>query len=487
MDSIVIGSGFGGIAAALRLKAKGHNVTLVEKHKDLGGRARVFKKNGFTYDGGPTVITAPYLINELFELFKKDPKNYINLQPLQTWYQFVFEDKSKFNYSGNENDMKKQIENISKEDVEGYSKLVNFTKKIFDKGFTELADVPFNRPSIMMQQLPALLKLKSYKSVYSLVSSYVRNEKLRRMLSMHPLLVGGNPFTTTSIYGLILYLEKKWGIHYSMGGTGNIISGLEKLMNEVGIKIIKGHEVNKIILKEKKITGIQLDNKQSINADNVICNADPPAVYENLLNGSKRRSLLFEWKKNRMEYSMGLFVYYFGTKKIYNSIEHHTIKFGNKYKEHLNDIFDNKKLNTDISYYLHRPSATDKSMAPEGHDCFYVLVPVPNNQSNIDWKVEGEKMKNLVIDKMEYDLMANLRKNIVEDFYLTPDYFEKDLNTKYGSGFSIQPKFSQSAYFRFHNKSEIYDGLYFVGAGTHPGAGVPGVLSSAKVLDKILQ
>ena len=486
MDSIVIGSGFGGIAAALRLRAKGHNVTLIEKHKDLGGRARVFKKNGFTYDGGPTVITAPYLINELFELFKKNPENYIKLQPLQTWYQFVFEDKTKFNYSGNENDMKKQIENISKEDVEGYSNLVSFTKKIFDKGFTELADVPFNKPFVMIQQLPALLKLKSYKSVYSLVSSYVRNEKLRRMLSMHPLLVGGNPFTTTSIYGLILYLEKKWGIHYSMGGTGNIISGLEKLMNEVGIQIIKGHEVNKITLKEKKITGIQLDDKQNINADNVVCNADPPAVYENLLNGSKRSSLLFEWKKNRMEYSMGLFVYYFGTKKIYDSIEHHTIKFGNKYKEHLDDIFDNKKLNNDISYYLHRPSATDKSMAPEGHDCFYVLVPVPNNQSNINWNIEGEKMKDLVIDKMENDLMPDLRKNIVEDFYLTPDYFEKDLNTKYGSGFSIQPKFSQSAYFRFHNKSEIYDGLYFVGAGTHPGAGVPGVLSSAKVLDKIL-
>ena len=487
MDSIVIGSGFGGLAAALRLRAKGHNVTLIEKHKDLGGRARVFKKNGFTYDGGPTVITAPYLINELFELFKKNPENYIKLQPLQTWYQFVFEDKTKFNYSGNENDMKKQIENISKEDVEGYSNLVSFTKKIFDKGFTELADVPFNKPFVMIQQLPALLKLKSYKSVYSLVSSYVRNEKLRRMLSMHPLLVGGNPFTTTSIYGLILYLEKKWGIHYSMGGTGNIISGLEKLMSEVGIKIIKGQEVNKITLKEKKITGIQLDDKQNINADNVVCNADPPAVYENLLNGSKRSSLLFEWKKNRMEYSMGLFVYYFGTKKTYDSIEHHTIKFGNKYKEHLDDIFDNKKLNNDISYYLHRPSATDKSMAPEGHDCFYVLVPVPNNQSNINWNIEGEKMKDLVIDKMESDLMPDLRKNIVEDFYLTPDYFEKDLNTKYGSGFSIQPKFSQSAYFRFHNKSEIYDGLYFVGAGTHPGAGVPGVLSSAKVLDKILR
>ena len=253
MNSVVIGSGFGGIAAALRLKAKGHNVTLIEKHPDLGGRARVFKKNGFIYDGGPTVITAPYLINELFELFKKDPKNYIKLTPLKIWYQFIFEDKTKFNYSGDEDEMKRQIQRLDKDDVEGYEKLVSFTEKIFNKGFTELADVPFNKPFVMMQQLPALLKLKSYKSVYSLVSSYVKNEKLRRMLSMHPLLVGGNPFTTTSIYGLILYLEKKWGIHYSMGGTGNIIKGFEKLMNEEGIKIIKGHEVTKIISDKKKL------------------------------------------------------------------------------------------------------------------------------------------------------------------------------------------------------------------------------------------
>ena len=486
MNSIVIGSGFGGIAAALRLKAKGHKVTLIEKHPDLGGRARVFRKNGFIFDGGPTVITAPYLINELFELFKKNPKDYIKLSPLKVWYQFVFEDKSKFNYSGNENEMKAQIEELNKEDVKGYEKLVSFTKKIFDKGFTELADIPFDKPFVMMQQLPSLLKLKSYKSVYSLVSSYIKNEKLRRMLSMHPLLVGGNPFTTTSIYGLILYLEKKWGIHYSMGGTGNIIKGFEKLMNEVGIKVIKGNEVIKILSKNNKVTSVQLDNHDNIDADNVICNADPPAVYEKLLDEKNNNSFLFKWKKKRMEYSMGLFVYYFGTKKIYDNVEHHTIKFGNKYKEHLDDIFDKKKLNNDVSYYLHRPSATDKSMAPEGNDCFYVLVPVPNNQSGIDWSIEGDKMKKLIIDKMENDLMPNLRNNIVEDFYLTPDYFEKDLNTKFGSGFSIQPKFTQSAYFRFHNKSEIYDGLYFVGAGTHPGAGVPGVLSSAKVLDKIL-
>lgn len=485
MNSIVIGSGFGGIAAAIRLKAKKHNVILIEKHHDLGGRARVFKKNGFTFDAGPTVITAPYLIDELFQLFNRESKNYIQLTPLKTWYQFIFEDKTKFNYSGDELEMKNQIEKINKDDFKGYQELVSFTKKIFDKGFLELADTPFDKPFVMLQQLPALLKLKSYKSVYSLVSLYIKNEKLRRILSMHPLLVGGNPFSTTSIYGLILYLEKKWGIHYSMGGTGNIIKGLEKLMTEIGIKIIKGHEVTKIITSNQRIKGIKLDNNEEIMADNVVCNADPPAVYDKLLDETNYNKV-FKWKRKRMEYSMGLFVYYFGTKKIYSNIEHHTIKFGDKYKEHLDDIFEKKKLNDDISYYLHRPSATDSSMAPEGHDCFYVLVPVPNNQSKINWSIQGDKIKNLVIDKMEESLLPNLRENIVEDFYLTPDYFEKDLNTKYGSGFSIQPKFTQSAYFRFHNKSEVFSGLYFVGAGTHPGAGLPGVLSSAKVLDKIL-
>ena len=485
MKSIVIGSGFGGLAAALRLRAKNHEVTLIEKNNDLGGRARVFKKNGFIFDAGPTVITAPYLIYELFKLFNKKPEKYIDIIPLDTWYRFIFDDTSFFDYSGNEESMEKQIKKISPQDFEGYKKLVNFTKKIFDKGFTELSDVPFDKPSFMLKQVPDLLGLKSYKSVYSLVSSFVKSEKLRRIFSMHPLLVGGNPFTTTSIYGLILYLEKKWGIHYSMGGTGKIINGLEKLMKEENIKIIKGHKVSSIISNNRIISSVKLDNNSEIQTDNVICNADPPSVYDDLLN-NKNFNSFFKWKKNRMEYSMGLFVYYFGTKQIYDGVQHHTIKFGNKYKEHLDNIFEKKKLSDDISYYLHRPSATDKSMAPEGHDCFYVLVPVPNNQSKIDWSIEGERIKNLVIDKMEKDLLPNLRKNIVEELFVTPDYFEKELNTKYGSGFSIQPKFTQSAYFRFHNKSEICDNLYFVGAGTHPGAGVPGVLSSAKVLDKIL-
>jgi len=483
---VVIGSGFGGIAAALRLRAKNYEVTLLEKHPDLGGRARVFKKNNFIYDGGPTVITAPYLLEELFALFNKNISDYTKIVPLELWYRFVFEDGSSFDYSGNEVSMKNQIENLSKDDFVGYEKLLSFTEKIFDKGFTELSTKPFNEVSFMIKQIPSLLKLRSYQSVYKLVSSFVSNNKLRRVFSMHPLLVGGNPFTTTSIYTLILFLEKKWGIHYSMGGTGSIVNALEKLMYEENIKVLKNSEVTEIVSEEKKIKGVKINNKDSIDCDYVVCNSDPPNVYNNLIKSKKNYGFLFNEKIKRMNYSMGLFVYYFGSKKQYKDVAHHTICFGNSYKEHLNKIFDQKILSDDISYYLHRPSATDTSMAPEGQDAFYVLVPVPNNLSGINWSDEGEKFKEIVLNKMDKTVLPGIKENVVSDFYLTPDYFANELSTLHGSGFSIQPQFTQSAYFRFHNKSEVFDNLYFVGAGTHPGAGMPGVLSSAKVLDEIL-
>tara|TARA_Y100001970_G_scaffold275849_1_gene377687 strand:- start:4396 stop:5859 length:1464 start_codon:yes stop_codon:yes gene_type:complete len=482
---IVVGSGFGGLASALRLKSKGYDVSLFEKHSDLGGRARVFKKGKFIFDAGPTVITAPYLLEELFQLFNKDIKKYVNITPLKLWYRFVFNDGSSFDYSGNEKEMEKQINNLSPSDVDGYKKLVNFTSKIFDKGFTELSSVPFNNLIFMSKQIPSLLKLKSYKSVYSLVSNFIKNDNLRRVLSMHPLLVGGNPFTTTSIYTLILFLEKKWGIHYALGGTGKIVSALETLMREEGIKIYKGSEVQEFILDSKKVTGIK-SNGEVHNCDYVVCNSDPPNVYNNLIKDKRNYNFLFNIKMKRMNYSMGLFVYYFGTKKKYDNVAHHTIYFGKSYKKHLEKIFNKKVLSEDISFYLHRPSATDPSMAPKNNDAFYVLVPVPNNLSKINWNNEGKKFKNLVIEKMGKTILPNLKENIIEDFYLTPDYFENELSTLHGSGFSIQPKFSQSAYFRFHNRSEIFKNLYFVGAGTHPGAGIPGVLSSAKVLDKLL-
>ncbi len=482
---LVIGSGFGGLASALRMRAKGYDVTLVEKHKELGGRARVFKKDEFIFDGGPTVITAPYLFEELFNLYNKKISNYVNIVPLDLWYRFVFDDGFIFDYSGNEEKMRNQINQLSKKDVKGFNELVDFTKKIFNKGFTDLSDKSFNNLGFMIKQVPSLLKLKSYQSVYKLVSNFISNEKLRRAFSMHPLLVGGNPFTTTSIYALILYLEKKWGIHYAMGGTGKVVEALEKLMVEEKIKIQKGAEVSEILVENKKVKGVIINNQKQINCDYIICNSDPPNVYKNLIK-EKNYGFLFKQKMKRMNYSMGLFVYYFGSKKQYNNIAHHTIFFGKSYKEHLIKIFDKKVLSDDISYYLHRPSATDPSMAPKGQDAFYVLVPVPNNLSGINWSTKGESFKQLILNKMDETLLPGIKKNVVSDFFLTPDYFETELNTLHGSGFSIQPQFTQSAYFRFHNKSEVYKDLYFVGAGTHPGAGMPGVLSSAKVLDKLL-
>ena len=482
---IIIGSGFGGLAASLRMRAKGFDVTLVEKHPDLGGRARVFKKDKFTYDGGPTVITAPYLFDELFSLFNKKISDYVKIVPLDLWYRFVFNDGETFDYNGDDKTMKEQVNKFSSKDYAGYKKLVSFTEKIFDKGFTDLSDRPFNNLIFMLKQVPALLKLKSYKSVYSLVSNYISNEKLRRVFSMHPLLVGGNPFTTTSIYTLILFVEKKWGIHYSMGGTGSIVNALEKLMKEENIKVIKNAEVTEILTKNDMVKSIEINNSEIINCDYIICNSDPPNVYKNLIKSKSNYNFLFKQKMKRMNYSMGLFVYYFGSKKKYNDVAHHTIYFGKSYEKHLDKIFEKKVLSEDISYYLHRPSATDPNMAPEGQDAFYVLVPVPNNLSKVNWIEEGNKFKDLVLDKMDKTVLPGIKENVLSDFYLTPDYFEIDLATLYGSGFSIQPKFSQSAYFRFHNQSEIYKNLYFVGAGTHPGAGMPGVLSSAKVLDKL--
>jgi len=482
---IVIGSGFGGIAAALRMKAKGYAVTLIEKHPDLGGRARVFKKEGFTFDAGPTVITAPNLLEELFALFNKNISDYVKIIPLKLWYRFIFDDKSSFDYSGDEELMKKEIEKYSIDDFVGYQKLVKLTEKIFDKGFTELSSKPFNNISFMLKQVPALLKLKSYKSVYELISTYISDNKLRKIFSMHPLLVGGNPFTTTSIYTLILFLEKKWGIHYSLGGTGNLVKAFERLMKEEKIEIIKNSSVTELTNLNNQIVSVTVNNKDVLKADYIICNSDPPNVYKNLIKPNNY-GFLFNKKIERMNYSMGLFVYYFGSKKQYNDVAHHTICFGKSYKDHLNKIFEKKELSEDISYYLHRPTATDPSMAPPGQDCFYVLVPVPNNLSNINWHKEGEKFKQLIINKMSEQILPNLKENITADFYVTPDYFENDLSTLHGSGFSIQPKFTQSAYFRFHNKSEIFNNLYFVGAGTHPGAGIPGVISSAKVLDELL-
>jgi phytoene desaturase len=482
--SIVIGGGFGGIAAALRLRARGHHVTLVDRCARLGGRAQVFEKDGFTHDAGPTVITAPFLFDELFALFKKRREDYFELIPLDVWYQFYFHDGQTFNYGGTPEDTIREIMRISPEDVQGYKDLLKQSQKIFEVGFVQLADQPFHSLFTMLRQVPALVRLKCYRTVWQLVSHHLKNDHLRRAFSIQPLLVGGNPFETTSIYSLIHYLERKWGVYFAKGGTGAIVRALEKLMREEGVEILTSRTVQKIEVQDRRATGVRLENGDFLEADSLVSDADPLHLYRELLKPGKH-SRLFRAKERMMKSSMGLFVLFFGTDHTYPEVAHHTIWFGKRYKELLHEIFRGTKMPEDFSLYLHRPTATDASFAPSGCDSFYVLAPVPNLRAEIDWDQEGPGLRNRIVDALDKTILPDLHRHIRSDFFMTPKDFKSDYLSHLGSGFSVSPVFSQSAWFRFHNRSEVLDNLYLVGAGTHPGAGVPGVLCSAKVLDRI--
>ena len=489
-NAIVIGGGFGGIAAALRLRKRGYAVTLIDKQDKLGGRAYVYHRNGFVFDAGPTVITAPFLIDELFELFGKNREDYVKLVPLYPWYRIQFADGIRFNYGGTLEQTLDEIRKIEPADADGYLKLLAHARKIFDVGFTQLGDKPFSTIWSMVKVAPQLISLGTWRSVWQMTCKYIKNEKLRRVFSFQPLLIGGNPFATTSIYSLIQHLEREWGVHFAMGGTGAIVAALQKLMREAGIKILLDTEVSRILLdarsSEDRVNAVRIRDGDKLSADIVVCNADAPFVYKRLLDDALQSGRGAQSRLNRLKYSMGLFVLYFGTRKKYDEVVHHTILLGQRYRELLKEMFDDHKLEIkDFSLYLHRPTATDPSMAPRGCDAFYVLCPVPNLQGQIDWKITGPQYRELILDYLELMLLPDLRKHIVEDFYVTPEHFRDNLNTLHGTGFSIQPTFRQSAYGRFHNKSDIA-GLYFVGAGTHPGAGLPGVLCSAKVLENVL-
>lgn len=480
----VIGGGFGGMAAALRLRARGHEVSLLDRCSRLGGRAQVFERDGYRHDAGPTVITAPFLFDELFELFGKRREDYIDFIPLDVWYRFHFHDGREFDYGGTVDDTLAAIHAIEPDDCQGYSKLLDHSKRIFDIGFTELADQPFHSVGTMLKQVPNLARLGCHRTVSQLVSKYLKNEHLRRAFSIHPLLVGGNPFETTCIYSLIHYLERKWGIYFAKGGTGAIVDALTKLMLETGIEIRTGVTVDSIATQGRRATGIELDDGDSFATDLVVSNADPLQLYSKMI---KHTSLpwSFRVKRMRMRQSMGLFVLYFGTSRQYPRIAHHTIWLGERFKDLIHEIFHGSTLPEDFSLYLHRPTATDTSFAPEGHDSFYVLAPVPNMQAQIDWQLEGPRLRDRIVAALDRTILPGLQQTIRSDFFMTPKDFSHDYLSSKGSGFSVSPIFSQSAWFRFHNRSEVLDNLHLVGAGTHPGAGVPGVLCSAKVLDRL--
>lgn len=482
--AIVIGSGFGGIATALRARKLGFEVTLLERLNQIGGRAQTFKKDGFIFDAGPTVITAPFLFDELFELYDKDIKDYIEMIPVSPWYRYEFTDGTSLNYGGSVEDTLSEIEKINPDDVEGYKRLLQHSERIFNKGFTELAHVPFSSFWFMMRQVPDLFKLECYRTVWQFTKKYLKDERLRRAFSIQPLLVGGNPFTTTSIYSLIHFLERRWGIHYPRGGTGALVNALGRLMNEVGIDVRLEQDVDSIEVEGKRARAVITSEGEEISADIIICNSDPASTYKNLIQSCYRKT----WTNKRIEklkYSMGLYVLYFGTNKKYDNVEHHTIIFGDEYETLLNRIFNGKEAGEDLSLYLHRPTATDPNLAPEGKDAFYVLAPVPNLQRD-DWNLVKKGIKERVLDILSSRILPNLRENIEVCFDFDPSDFQQQYRSQWGSGFSIAPIFTQSAFFRFHNRAEDFTNLYFVGAGTHPGAGVPGVLSSAKVVENAL-
>ena len=482
---LVIGAGFGGIASALRLRSHGYQVTLIDRLSAIGGRAQVFERSGFRHDAGPTVITAPFLFDELFALYGEDRKNYIEFRPLDPWYRFHFHTGQSFDYRASIEDTNKEIRKFSTEDVHGYKRLLETSKSIFDVGFSKLAAEPFTRFSNMVKQVPSLLKLQSYYTVAGLVGTHINHPLMRRAFSIHPLLVGGNPFSTTSIYALIHYLERRWGVHFTMGGTGKLVAELKALLERSGVEILLNHDVTELRIKDKKIVEALTANGKSIKMDKVICNADPPTVYNEMIKDSRFQKKISR-KIYSSKYSMGLFVLFFGTKKKYNQVAHHTIWMGPRFKTLLRDIFNRKVLSEDFSLYIHRPTATDDSFAPAGCDSFYVLCPVPNLLGNIDWKIEGPALKKRIILALNNTILPSLIDVITDDFYMTPEDFAADYRSMYGAGFSIAPIFRQSAWFRFHNRDSKLNNLYFTGAGTHPGAGVPGVVSSAKVVEKLI-
>lgn len=486
---IVIGSGFGGLGAAVRLAARGYQVELFEKRDKLGGRAYVYEQNGYTFDGGPTIVTAPFMFDDIWEQAGRKREDYFEMVECQPYYRIFDSDRRSFDYNRDEAFILEQIKQRSPEDVEGYKKFIASTKPIFEKGFVQLADKPFHKFTDMLKVAPDLIKMQSYLSVYQYVSKFVKDDFLRRVFSFHPLLIGGNPFDSPSIYAMIHYLERQWGVWFAMGGTGSIVKAFERLFTELGGKIHLNADVAEITIApdKRRANGIRMADSTVHTADGVVCNAEVGWAYQNLIAPQFRRKYT-DRKLASIKHSMSLFVIYFGTKRRYNdtALAHHNIILSDRYKELLRDIFDRKVLADDFSLYLHMPSLTDPSLAPAGGETFYVLSPVPHLGSGTDWTKAAKPYRDKIMNFLEENYLPDLQENIVAEHYIDPLHFKGTLNSTLGAAFSVQPLLTQSAWFRPHNRSEDIDRLYFVGAGTHPGAGLPGVLSSSIIAERLV-
>lgn len=483
--AIVIGSGFGGLAAAIRLGARGYRVSVYERLDGPGGRAYVYQQDGFKFDAGPTIITAPFLLQELWRLCGRELRDDVELLPVSPFYRIRFDDGDSFEYCGDPGAMRAEVARFCPGDVAGYDRYMEVSEAIYRIGFEQLGHVPFDSWRDMARIVPKMLRLSSHRSVYDLVSRHIRDPRLRVVFSFHPLLIGGNPFTATCIYALIAFLERRWGVHFARGGTGTVIQGMRKLLEGQGNTIHVNHDVESILVENGAAAGVRLTDGREFRSDIVVSNADPAWTYLHLLPQEHRR----RWssrKLARARYSMSLFVWYFGTRKRYPDVGHHTILLGPRYRDLLKDIFDRKILAEDFSLYLHRPTASDPSLAPPGCDAFYVLSPVPHLQSGTDWRAAAEPYRQAISRRLQETLLPELESNLATSRMLTPLDFQNRLQSLHGAAFGMEPLLLQSAWFRPHNRSEEIARLYLVGAGTHPGAGVPGVLSSARILDSVV-
>ena len=483
--AVVIGTGFGGLAAAIRLSVKGYRVQMLEKLDAPGGRAYVHKQDGFTFDAGPTIITLPHLIGELFTLCGREMKDHVDLRLMSPFYRIRFDDGTHFDYSNNDEEMLAQIEQLSPEDVQGFKNLMVASERCFQLGFVELGMVPFETFGDVVKAMPNLIKMKAWQTIYGLVAKHIKHPKLRIVMSFHPLLIGGNPYSVTAVYALIHSLERRWGVHSAMGGTGAIVNALVNLLEERQVPIRYNAPVTRIRVADGRATGVELDSGEFIPADIVVSNGDAAWTYRHLVEPQHRK----HWTDRRIakgKYSSGLFVWHFGTDRRYEDVPHHMMVLGPRYKGLLQDIFKNHTLSKDFSLYLYRPTATDPSLAPPGCDSFYVLSVVPNLSSETDWPAVTAQYQDAIATALEESVLPNLRQHVVSSKVTTPQDFQDRLWSYKGAGFGLEPILVQSAWFRPHNRSEDVDGLFMVGASSQPGAGVPSVLMSAKMLEQVV-
>ena len=481
----VIGSGLGGLAAAIRLGARGYRVTVFEKLDQPGGRASVFRQDGFTFDAGPTIITAPFILDDLWALCGRKVSDDVQLKPLDPFYDIRFDDGSIFTCCADPARMREEVRRLSPGDVAGYERFMKESEAIYRIGFEELAHVPFSSPMDMVKIAPDLVRLGGWRSVYRHVAARVKDPRIRMGLSFHPLFIGGNPFSVTAIYSMIAFLERSYGVFAAVGGTGALVKGLAGLVERQGNRIEYNSEIEEILCDGKRVRGLKLADGREIAADIVVSNADTANTYRKLLKNAPRR----RWTDRRIEkarHSMSLFVWYFGTRRKYTDVKHHTILMGPRYRELLDDIFNRKVLARDFSLYLHHPTASDPSLAPEGCDTFYALSPVPHQDSGVDWKQQADRYRDAIANYLDETVLPGFRKEIVTEKLITPVDFENRLGSYKGAAFGFEPVLTQSAWFRPHNKSEDIENLFIVGASTHPGAGIPGVLSSARILDTVV-